>query len=313
MDYNEVAVSTTTIASDLISNILIQNGSKGVSIEDPADLFVKNTPYDWDYAEKTTLKFDHEDVVIRGYYSLTENFEEIIENIQSDLDKIKNLEFDLGTLEISIKEVKQSNWENEWKKYLKITRLSDKIVIKPEWETYLAKDGEIVLELDPGLAFGTGTHETTKMCLLALEKYLKKDDDVIDIGTGSGILSIASVKLGAKNVIATDIDKLAIKVSTENAQKNEVLDKIQVRYGDLTEIIHEKADIVVANIMADIVAELSKDVTNIMKDNALFISSGIIDEKVDFVKENLEKNGLELIDGYNEKHWHCLIAKKRAK
>ena len=310
MDYNEVGVSTTTIASELIAQILIQNGSKGVSIEDPADLLVKNSPYEWDYADKKTLSYDHLDVLVKGYYSLEDDFNEIMANIKKDLDEIKNLQVDLGSLDIRVKEVKQSSWENEWKKYFYVSHVTDKIVIKPVWESYEAKTGEIVIELDPGLAFGTGTHETTRMCLKALEKYVKPDCEMIDIGTGSGILSIAAAKLGAKRIIATDIDKLAVKVSRENAEKSGVSDKIEVRWGDLTEVISEKADAVVANIMADMVVCLSESVADYMKDDAVFISSGIIDEKMDYVRENFAKNGLKIIQEINENTWNCVIAKK---
>lgn len=159
------------------------------------------------------------------------------------------------------------------------------------------------------MAFGTGTHETTKMCINAIEKYIKQEDILIDIGCGSGILSIAGAILGAKKVIAVDLDKLAVKISKENVELNNYQDIIEVRHGNLTDVITEKADIIVANIIADAIVMLSENIKDFMKEDAYFISSGIINEKADYVKENLIKNGFEIIEHNNDKEWNCIVAK----
>ena len=159
------------------------------------------------------------------------------------------------------------------------------------------------------MAFGTGTHETTRMCIKAIEKYIKQNDILIDIGCGSGILSIAGAHLGAKNVIGVDLDKLAVKISKENVELNGYKDVIDIRYGDLTDVITEKADIIVANIIADAIVMLSKGVSNFMNDDAYFISSGIINDKKNYVQENLIKNGFEILEINNEGEWNCIVAK----
>ncbi|MBF1051556.1 MAG: 50S ribosomal protein L11 methyltransferase, partial [Peptostreptococcaceae bacterium] len=203
----------------------------------------------------------------------------------------------------------QENWENEWKKYFKTIKVSDSIVIKPTWEEYTKKENEKIIDIDPGMAFGTGTHETTRMCIKAIEKYIKQNDILIDIGCGSGILSIAGAHLGAKNVIGVDLDKLAVKISKENVELNGYKDVIDIRYGDLTDVITEKADIIVANIIADAIVMLSKGVSNFMNDDAYFISSGIINDKKNYVQENLIKNGFEILEINNEGEWNCIVAK----
>ena len=250
MNWNEISVSTTTLAVEIISNIFIESGSKGVMIEDPSDFHLQGQdPLAWDYMEKEVFDFGHEDVRVIGYFSSEEDINEKISEIEKRLDYVKSLGLDTGTLEIYKREVKQENWENEWKKYFNVQKVSDSIVIKPSWEEYTAKEGEKIIDIDPGMAFGTGTHETTRMCINAIEKYMNKGDSLIDIGCGSGILSIAAAHLGAEKVIAVDLDKLAVKVSKENVDLNGFSNTIDVRYGDLTDVIDEKADVIVENII----------------------------------------------------------------
>lgn len=312
MNWNEITVSTTTQATEIISNIFIEIGSKGVMIEDPNDFYYQ--PKDklaWDYIEKEVFDYGHEDVKIIAYFSQEEDIEEKIAILKERFGKLDDIDLDMGTLEISKKIVKQENWENEWKKYFKVQKVSDNIVIKPTWEDYEKKENEKVIEIDPGMAFGTGTHETTRMCINSIEKYIKKDDELIDIGCGSGILSIAGAILGAKKVIGVDLDKLAVKISKENVKLNNYQDIIEIRYGDLTNVITEKADIVVANIIADIVVMLSENIKQFMKEDGYFISSGIINDKRAFVEENLIKNGFEIIESNNEGEWNCIVAKAK--
>jgi hypothetical protein len=314
MNWNEISVSTTTLAVEIISNIFIELGSKGVMIEDPSDFHLQGQdPLAWDYMEKEVFDFGHEDVRVIGYFSSEEDINEKISEIEKRLDYVKSLELDTGTLEIFKKEVKQENWENEWKKYFNVQKVSDSIVIKPSWEKYTPKAGEKIIDIDPGMAFGTGTHETTRMCINAIEKYMNKGDSLIDIGCGSGILSIAAVHLGAKKVIAVDLDKLAVKVSKENVDLNGFSNTIDVRYGDLTDVIDEKADVIVANIIADIIAKLSENIADFMKDGGYFISSGIINDKKDFVISKLKENNFDIIEENNDGEWNCIVSKVKSR
>jgi len=314
MNWNEISVSTTTLAVEIISNIFIESGSKGVMIEDPSDFHLQGQdPLAWDYMEKEVFDFGHEDVRVIGYFSSEEDINEKISEIEKRLDYVKSLDLDTGSLEIFKKEVKQENWENEWKKYFNVQKVSNSIVIKPSWEEYTAKEGEKIIDIDPGMAFGTGTHETTRMCINAIEKYMKKGDSLIDIGCGSGILSIAAAHLGAEKVIAVDLDKLAVKVSKENVDLNGFSNTIDVRYGDLTDVIEEKADVIVANIIADIIAKLSENIADFMKEGAYFISSGIINDKKDFVITKLKENNFDIIEENNDGEWNCIVCRVKSR
>ena len=314
MNWNEISVSTTTLAVELISNIFIESGSKGVMIEDPSDFHLQGQdPLAWDYMEEEVFDFGHEDVRVIGYFSSEEDLDEKLSEIKKRLEYVKSLDLDTGSLEILKKVVKQENWENEWKKYFNVQKVSNSIVIKPSWEEYTAKEGEKIIDIDPGMAFGTGTHETTRMCINAIEKYMKQGDSLIDIGCGSGILSIAAAHLGAQRVIAVDLDKLAVKVSKENVELNGFSDTVDVRYGDLTEVIDEKADVIVANIIADIIAKLSENIADFMKKDGYFISSGIINDKKDFVISKLIDNNFEIVEERNDGEWNCIVCRVKSK
>ena len=207
--------------------------------------------------------------------------------------------------------VKEEDWANNWKQYYKPTRIGDNIVIKPEWEDYEAGENDLVIRMDPGMAFGTGSHETTSMCIVNLEKYVNKDSTVFDIGCGSGILGIVAAKLGAKDVVGIDIDAVAVKVAKENISKNGV-DKVMVAMeGNLADDMDKdkKADIVVANIIADIIVILAKDVKSFLKEGGIFISSGIILAKIDEVVASLEENGFEIVSVEKKGEWACVIAR----
>ena len=185
------------------------------------------------------------------------------------------------------------------------------MMIKPTWETYTKKsDDEIVIELDPGMAFGTGTHETTSMCMALLEEYVKPGDTVLDIGTGSGISGITAAKLGAGKVIGGDLDQTAVNVAKENVMQNNVADVMDVRYGDLLEILGEKGNIVVANIIADVIIPLSKTVASVMLDDAIFISSGIIEGRLEDVVQAIEQY-FEIQEIQRKGEWAAVVAKKK--
>lgn len=312
MKWIEVQVKTTSEAVEVVSNILYEVGAGGLAIEDPNDIeALANSKSEeaWDFIDSSLFQNRFEGVIVKAYFPESENLVEKIEIIKQNIDLISTYDLDKGLGEVTLSEVYEKDWEHAWKKYYKPTKVGEKIVVKPSWEDYEKKDGEIILELDPGMAFGTGTHETTAMCIKSLEKYVKEDDIVLDIGCGSGILSIAAAKLNAKKAIGVDLDELAVKVSNQNKNINNVEDIVDIRHGNLLDVVPEKADVVVANIIAEVVVILAEDVSKCLKKDAVFISSGIILEKIEKVKEGLLENGLEVVDVVTMGEWACIVSK----
>ena len=311
MKWIEVTIKTTTEAVEAITNILDDLRTGGVMIEDPKDFFFqKKNELDWDYIEEEVFnKRNSDGVLIKTYISEERNVMELVETVKQKVSALTGFGIDIGEGSVSLGQVNEEDWANEWKKYYKPTKIGEKLVVKPTWEDYEVQDGDLVIELDPGMAFGTGTHETTTMCMRELEKYVTEDSKVFDIGCGSGILAIAAAKLGAKDVIAVDLDEVAVKVAAENVAHNHVQDSVQVLHGNLIDVVSDKADIVVANIIADIIKILARDVHSCMKEDAVFISSGIIHAKVNEVKESLIENGFEIIEVKTLGEWNAIVAK----
>ena len=307
----EVTIKTTTEAVEPITNILYEQGAGGAVIEDPKDfLFQKKNELDWDYVEEEVFKKNEEDdVLIKTYVSEEKNVMEFVEIIKQKVLGLKDFGIDIGEGSVSLDQVNEADWANAWKAYYKPTKVGQRVVVKPTWEDYAMQEGDLIIELDPGMAFGTGTHETTSMCIRELEKYVNKDSKVFDIGCGSGILAIAAAKLGAKEVVAVDLDEVAVKVAKENVLENKVEKSVSVMHGNLTDVIKDKADVIVANIIADIIKILAKDVQNFMKEDAIFISSGIILDKVEEVKESLIENGFEIVEVQKLGEWSAIVYK----
>ncbi|HBH0227700.1 TPA: 50S ribosomal protein L11 methyltransferase [Clostridioides difficile] len=307
----EVTIKTTTEAVEPITNILYEQGAGGAVIEDPKDfLFQKKNELDWDYVEEEVFKKNEEDdVLIKTYVSEEKNVMEFVEMIKQKVLGLKDFGIDIGEGSVSLDQVNEADWANAWKAYYKPTKVGQRVVVKPTWEDYAMQEGDLIIELDPGMAFGTGTHETTSMCIRELEKYVNKDSKVFDIGCGSGILAIAAAKLGAKEVVAVDLDEVAVKVAKENVLENKVEKSVSVMHGNLTDVIKDKADVIVANIIADIIKILAKDVQNFMKEDAIFISSGIILDKVEEVKESLIENGFEIVEVQKLGEWSAIVSK----
>ncbi|HEK8921998.1 TPA: 50S ribosomal protein L11 methyltransferase [Clostridioides difficile] len=307
----EVTIKTTTEAVEPITNILYEQGAGGAVIEDPKDfLFQKKNELDWDYVEEEVFKKNEEDdVLIKTYVSEEKNVMEFVEIIKQKVLGLKDFGIDIGEGSVSLDQVNEADWANAWKAYYKPTKVGQRVVVKPTWEDYAMQEGDLIIELDLGMAFGTGTHETTSMCIRELEKYVNKDSKVFDIGCGSGILAIAAAKLGAKEVVAVDLDEVAVKVAKENVLENKVEKSVSVMHGNLTDVIKDKADVIVANIIADIIKILAKDVQNFMKEDAIFISSGIILDKVEEVKESLIENGFEIVEVQKLGEWSAIVSK----
>ena len=310
MKWTEVQIKTTTEAQEAVSNILYDLGVGGLSIEDPQDVldFMKSDE-DWDYIDPSLIKDDFEGVIIKGYFPESEDLIDKIELIRQNIEKIPQYNSDKILGEMTVTEVYEKDWEDAWKKYYKPKKIGEKIVIKPTWEEYKKQGHDIVVEMDPGMAFGTGTHETTIMCVKMLEKHIKKDCKVFDIVCGSGILSIVSAKLGASKVIGVDLDEVSIESSNNNILLNNVENIVEIKKGNLLDGINGNADIIVANIVAEVVVTLSETIKDYLSKDGIFVASGIIGEKMEYVEKNFKKNGLEIIETEKTNDWICIAAK----
>ena len=310
MSWYEINVKTSEAAIDAVTNLLYGYGATGVMINNPNDEdFTNQEMGKWDYYDPQNLQLDFDGVLITGYFDDC-NIEEVASNLKESIENLLEFDIPIGLNEVSQKAIYASDWENEWKKYFKPFRLGNRIVIKPSWETFETKEDDLVIEIDPGNAFGSGTHETTSMCIEMIEKYMKPSDTVIDVGCGSGILAIAAGKLGAKEIIAVDIDENAVNTARENLRLNGLSERSDVRHGDLIKVVPEKAELVVANIIADIIVRLSDDVESIMKPDALFVSSGLILDKVDWVIEELKKRQFEIVEVMKKGEWAVVVSRK---
>lgn len=308
MKYIELQVVTTTEASDAVSEILYSEGASGVLIEDPNDFnALDKDKKSWDYVEEELVKLLGEDTKVKGYFPSDEFNEAKLSSIRNRVDMLQKFGLDKGKGIVTTHEVNDEDWANAWKKYYKPSKIGDKVVIKPTWEEYAAKNGEVIIELDPGMAFGTGSHETTIMCVKLLEKYVKHESTVFDVGCGSGILGITAAKLNAGKVVCVDIAETSCKVSRENAEMNKVEDRLEVRCGNLLDVVSGKADVIIANIIADIIISFSHDAMKFLKKGGIFISSGIIKDRRDDVLKKLEAEGFSVLEVLSMGEW-CAIA-----
>ena len=312
MEWIEVSIKTTTEAVEAVSNILYDVGIAGVVIEDPNDLILmERDENSWDYIDDSLFNQDYEGAIVKGYLPETPDLIKKLETIKQKVSILPEYGLDIGVGEVSTNEVYEEDWSNSWKKYYKTTKIGKNIVIKPTWEKYDPASDELLVEMDPGMAFGTGTHETTMMCVMELENYVKPDSTVFDIGCGSGILSITAARLGAQKVVSVDIDEVAVDATTNNAKLNNVEDILDIRRGNLMDVVSEKADIVVANIIAEIIIHLSNDIKNFLVDEGIFIASGIILDKIEDVEEALVNAGLEVIKVEKTGEWAAIVSRMK--
>ncbi|MBS4536878.1 50S ribosomal protein L11 methyltransferase [Clostridium sp. D2Q-11] len=310
MKWIEVQIKTTTEAVETVTNILYESGAEGLVIEDPNDITLfKSDEGQWDYIDPSLMESDFEGAIVKGYFEESEDLIDKIELIKQNIEKIPSYNLDKGLGEVTTSEIEEQDWSETWRKYYKPKKIGEKVVIKPTWEPYEKADDEVIIELDPGMAFGTGTHETTMMCVRELEKYIHQFDTVFDVGCGTGILAIAAAKLGAVNTIAIDLDEDSVKVASQNIKKNGVANTVQVKHGNLLDVVDGRANVVVANIIADVIKILAKDIKRFMEDDGVFIASGIILDKIREVRESLEDNGLKVIEEIKLGEWACLVSK----
>ena len=254
---------------------------------------------DWDFVDEEVFNIEKNSLIIKVYFSDIE-----IEKV----NKIRK-ELDIKGIISEIREFEDEDWMNNWKKFYKPLEIGNNIVIKPSWEEYENSNNKIIIEIDPGMAFGTGTHETTSLCLETLEEHTKKDDVVFDIGCGSGILGIAAIKLGAKKSVLVDIDDKCIEVSKINSKLNNVEDNTTIYKGNLLDVVKGEADIIVSNIIAEIIVTMIVDLKKHLKNNGIFIASGIIKEKLELVKNSLIENNFEIMEIKELNGWCKVVAK----
>lgn len=308
-EWVEVKIITKSEAIEPVSGIFYGLDVKGIAIEDPNDILTREQgPLTWDFADLNILEYGGKAAVVKGYFDKESLKDDIDEYIKNKLNDIKEMGIDIGEGKLIIGSVNEEDWANNWKKYYKPTRIGKSIVVKPIWEEYKKEGNDIVIELDPGMAFGTGTHETTRMCVQALEKYIKHQDMIFDVGTGSGILAIAAAKLGSKEVMAVDLDPVAVDSARQNVSFNDI-SNIKVMQGNLLDVVNGKADIVVANIIAEIIILLTDDVKKSLNQGGLFISSGIIRERQEAVMQKLIQSGFEIMEINTDGEWVCIVSK----
>lgn len=289
----EVNVAVTHEAVEVVSEILTEAGSKGVAIEDPQLINDLRNSGTWELCDIPEQQ-NTEVVTVSGYYADDEKLQNRLAEIEAGLAEVEERIGKYRFGNTRFRKVSEQDWANEWKQYFHVTYVGQSLVIKPSWEEYIAKEGEHVIEIDPGMAFGTGTHHTTNMMMERLEKVMPQDATVFDVGTGSGILAIAAALCGAKAVKAVDIDGVAVRVARENVADNHLSDKIEVREGDLLHGTEGKADVIIANIIADIIIMLMKDIPVKLNDNGIFLASGIIEERVADIEAEAAKEGLKV-------------------
>ncbi|HZJ76688.1 MAG TPA: 50S ribosomal protein L11 methyltransferase [Oscillospiraceae bacterium] len=311
MKWIEVSIKTTTGAIEAVANVLYNVGVSGVVIEDPHDIILANSDDGaWDYIDESLINLE-EGAVVKGYIPESADLVDKIDLVKQLVVALPQFGLDIGEGEVSTVEIREENWSTSWKKYYKPIKIGNRIVVKPIWEEYEPKEGEIIIEMDPGMAFGTGTHETTIMCIQKLEQHIFEGCTVFDIGCGSGILSVVAAKLGAKKVIGVDYDGVAVNVAGKNVIENRVDNIIEIKHGNLMNTVTEKANIVVANIIADTIVSLSKDIKGFLDNRGIFIASGIISDKIEKVKKNLEANGLEITEVETMGEWATIVSKTK--
>ena len=308
MQWAEVSVDTSHEAMDLVSEILQELGAAGVVIEDPALLNEYIRSGLWDY---TDLKESEETEVVRvkAYWALDEELEGKLQNLSERLASLAQHGIDKGAGAVSWKAVADEDWAETWKEFFHTEKIGARTVIKPTWEEYEAKAGEIVVELDPGAAFGTGQHATTSLCIRALEDLVRPGMTVFDVGTGSGVLSIVAAKLGAKRVEAVDFDPVAVRVARENVRQNGAEDVVRTERSDLLKSVAGEADLIIANIIADIIVRLFGEVEGSLAAGGTMLLSGIIEDRLPDVVEAAALHGFSVEKIEQEKGWAAVVVK----
>ena len=312
LKWSEISIHTTNEAIEPISNILHEAGASGVVIEDPFELVKIREDQFGEIYQLNPKDYPEEGVIVKAYLPINSFLGETIEEIKSTINNLIVYNIDIGRNDVSVSEVHEEEWATAWKKYYHPVKISKRFTVVPTWEEYTpVNSDELIIELDPGMAFGTGTHPTTVMSIQALERTVKKGDSVIDVGTGSGVLSIAAAMLGAEKVKALDLDEVAVQSAKLNLELNKVHTFVNVSQNNLLEGISDEVDVVVANILAEVILRFTDDVAKTVKPGGYFIAAGIIQQKKDQVKESIESVGFEIEETLRMEDWVAFIAKRK--
>lgn len=306
----EITIHTTNEASEIVESILLDYGSTGVAIEDPTTL-EENLHDDFGtIVELSPTDYPEVGVIVKGYINELNFDDETFNRFKDELEQLgKNI--NIGEFfKIETTTIQDSDWENSWKDYFDILNIGEKFVIVPTWREYDNEEDKYVINIDPGMAFGTGGHETTSLCIKNLEKYVKPHDNVIDVGCGSGILSIAASYLTDGSLKAVDLDKLAVDVSRENFALNNLENRIEVEEASLLTKETKKYDVIVANILAHIIELMLEDAYKLLEDGGYFITSGIIKDKKDELLEKMLKQGFKLVEETSDNEWYSFVVTK---
>ena len=318
MSYYKVTIYTSHAGIEPLSAVLLESGFDSIVVDDPADvedILNKKEQYEWDYIDPSVFNNKDKEPTITVYFD--DETKDQIAQMKACAVALKTLseegvfgDLDLGSLEVE-ETVIGDDWKDKWKEFFKPSKITDSLVVKPTWEEYTPAEGEHVIEIDPGMAFGTGTHETTTLCMILMEKYLKDGDSVMDVGCGSGILAIAAAKLGCKDILGIEIDPDAVRTAIENVELNKADDVVVVKEGDLTKGVDKVVDLMVANLMAPLVIELSGAAADHMKEGGIYISSGILIEKKEQVAEAVVAAGFEIVEILEKGEWCAIAAQKK--
>lgn len=322
MDWIEVTVYTSTEGIEPVSGRLYQLGINGVSIEDETDFkdFLENNRASWDYVDDELLEKMHKETNVKFYIPDSSDGLETLSAVRQSIAELLELDSEkkFGRLAIDTGSLCEEDWANNWKQYFHTLEIGDRIIVQPEWEEYDKGDGKIVFRINPGMSFGTGSHHTTKMCIEALESVVSEDCSVLDLGCGSGILSLISILLGAKSAFAVDIDPIAVDIAYQNASLNNISsEKFSAVAGNIladdnlcAKILEKQYDIVAANIVADVIIAAAPLAYKAVKDNGTFITSGIIEDRIDDVTGALEEVGFKIVSVKRSADWAALVCHK---
>jgi len=312
MEYNQVEVYTTTEGVEPVGAVLMELDAGGYVVQDAADFeeFLQGKSGRWDYIDDGLMKLRLAETTLTVYLPVSEAGAGQLCALERSLARLRAMDSDglWGRLELGVRAVHEQDWAEAWKRHYHPVRVGERLTIRPSWEEYAPAPGEVVLSMDPGMAFGTGTHESTRLCLRLLERQLRPGMAVLDVGCGSGILAVAALLLGAGSAVGVDIDEVAVRVAQENAARNGVASRARFLCGSLARQVQGGYDIVLANIVADVIIGFVPDIPRVLAPGGALIASGIIDSREADVRAALEAGGFTIVCRETAGGWVALQA-----
>ncbi len=306
-NWTKMDIYTTTAGAEVLGASLLELGINGFQVQDAQDFeeFLEHKGAYWDYYDESLLKLKDSETIVTVYLSENEQGAETLAAIRIELTRLKELdkENEWGRLVFELSGVREEDWAFGWKKYYHATKVGERLVVCPSWEEYTPQENEVVLKLDPGMAFGTGTHESTRLCMELMQTHFKKNVKVLDLGCGSGILGISAVLLGAQSALGLDIDEVSVRVANENAAINKVNKKCRFIRDTLGNHINGSYGLIFANIVADVIIEYVHHIISNLGNYGIVIVSGIIDTREQDVLEALSAAGLGILERKTEGGW----------